>query len=108
MLIKGETMKKLLLTFGVITLTALTSNAHIETNHTTTEQYMLNSGYSAEVAKWAKLTSRDPYAPTDDIYPKYSAKRFFKYLWKKVDPTAFPDDNFEWHSIQYSPSLNDL
>ena len=101
-------MKKLLLTFGLISLANLAANAHIESQHTITEQYMLNSGYSADVAKWVELTSRDPYAPTDDLYPKYSAKRFFKYLWKKIDPTAFPDDNFEWHSIKYSTGIHDL
>lgn len=101
-------MKKLLLVMGFIALGSLTANAHVDSQYTVTEQYLLNSGYSAEVAKWAKFSTRDPYAPTDDLYPKYSVKRYFKYLWKKVDPTAFPDDNFQWHDIKYSTGIHDL
>ena len=101
-------MKKLLLTLGILSTVTLSANAYIDSQYTVTEQYALNSGYSTETAKLIQLSTRDPYAPTDDLYPKYSAKRFFKQLWKRIDPTAFPDQNFEWHKIEYSTNILDL
>ena len=92
----------------MLTLTSLAANAHIDTNYMKTKQYMLNSGYSAEIAKYAELTTRDPYAPTDDIYPQKSPKRFLKYVWKRIDSTAFPDDNNTWHDIKMSTEFSDL
>lgn len=101
-------MKKFLLSMVVLSLSVTSAQAHIDSNFTQTEQYMLNSGYSRSMANYAHITNRDPYAPTDDIYPEHSAKRFFKVLWKKIDPTAFPDENSNWHNIQLNTGFYDL
>lgn len=101
-------MKKFLLTLGILLSVSLSANAYIDSQYTITEQYMLNSGYSTEISRLIHTSSRDPYAPTDDIYPKHSMKRFLKQLWKKIDPVAFSDDNFEWHNIKYSSDIYDM
>ena len=101
-------MKKLSILLAILSLSAISVQAHIDANHTQTEQYMLNSGYSSAMAEYAKLSTRDPYAPTDDIYPERSAKRFFKNLWKKIDPTAFPEENDTWHDIKMNTGFYDL
>lgn len=82
--------------------------AHIDSNHMQTEQYMLNNGYSAEMAKMSRIITHDVYAPTDDARFQHTPKRFLKILWKKIDPMAFPDENTFWHDIQYSSSFYDL
>ena len=82
--------------------------AHIDSNHMRTEQYMLNNGYSAEMARMAQIISYDVYAPTDDARFEHTPKRFLKILWKKIDPMAFPEENTFWHDIQFSPSFYDL
>jgi len=101
-------MKKILLSIGILLTVATSANAYVDSQYTVTEQYFLNSGYSSSTMKMVELTTRDPYAPTDDLYPKVSAKKFFKMLWKKVDPAAFPDENFAWHNIKYSTGVGDL
>lgn len=101
-------MKKVLLSIITLSITTLAANAHVDSQHMTTSQYMLNAGYSANMAKYAELTTRDPYAPTDDIHPEKSPKRFLKYVWKKIDSTAFPDDNNTWHDIKMTSGFSDL
>ena len=101
-------MKKILICLAISTLTVLSANAHIDNEHMTTQQYMLNSGYSSDMAKYAEISTRDPYAPTDDIHPVKSPKSFFKDVWQKIDPTSFPDHNFTWHKIQMNTGFSDL
>jgi len=101
-------MKKYLLTLGLITTLQLSADAYVDSQHIITEQYLLNTGYSSSAARYIKLNTRDPYAPTDEIYPKRNAKRFFKTLWKKIDPTAFQDENEEWHDIKFDTGFYDL
>ena len=101
-------MKKLVISFVMLAVTSLAANAHVDTGHMKTKQYMLNTGYSSEMAKYGELATRDPYAPIDDKYPQKSPKRFLKYVWKRIDSTSFPDDNNTWHDIQMSTGFSDL
>ncbi|MCR5262181.1 MAG: hypothetical protein K6C94_10160 [Candidatus Gastranaerophilales bacterium] len=101
-------MKKLSILLTLLTLSAISAQAHIDSNHTHTRQFFLNSGYSAAMEEYAGLSTRDPYAPTDDIYPERSAKRFFKNVWKKIDPAAFPEENDTWHDIKMNAGFYDL
>lgn len=101
-------MKKLLIAFSLVLAASLTAEAYLDTEYMTTKQYMLNSGYSSLMSSMAEITTRDPYAPTDDIYPQRSPKRFLQLMWKKVDPAAFPDTNTYWHDIKHSAGFNDL
>lgn len=101
-------MKKLSILLMLLSMSAITAQAHIDSNHTQTRQFMLNSGYSSAIAEYAELSTRDPYAPTDDLYPEKSAKRFFKNLWKKIDSTAFPEENNTWHDIKMNTGFYDL
>lgn len=101
-------MKKLLIAFSLVLTASLAAEAYLDTEHMTSKQYMLNSGYSSLMSSMAEITTRDPYAPTDDLFPKHSPKRFMKLLWKKVDPVAFPDTNTYWHDIKHSAGFTDL
>ncbi len=101
-------MKKFVICLTVSMLTVLSANAHIDNQYMTTSQYMLNSGYSSEMAKYAEMSTRDHFAPTDDIHPVKSPKSFFKDVWQKVDPTAFPDHNNTWHAIKMNTGFSDL
>ncbi|MBQ2645293.1 hypothetical protein IJG14_06965 [bacterium] len=101
-------MKKVSIFLSIFFMTALCASAHIDSNYMHSIQYLLNSGYSEAIAKYADITTRDPYSPTDDIYPEKSPKHFLKMLWKKIDSTAFPDDNNTWHSIKMNTDFSDL
>lgn len=101
-------MKKLLIALSLVLTASLTAEAYLDTEHMTTKQYMLNAGYSSYMSSMAEITTRDPYASTDDLYPKRSPKRFLQLLWKKVDPVAFPDINDNFHDIKLNSGFNDL
>ena len=101
-------MKKFGIAICLMAFLAPMANAAIDAEYMTSEQYLLNSGYSKFLTDMAQITTRDPYQPTDDIYPKKSPKRFFQMLWKKVDPVAFPEINQNMHDIQLNNGFNDL
>ena len=101
-------MKKILLATGAILLAGLSVQANVDSQHLMTEQFMLNSGYSSNMAKYTELITRDPYAPTDDKFPKKNFKNTMKNIWRKIDPTAFPDENNTWHDIKMNTGINDL
>ena len=83
-------MKKFGIAICLMAFLAPMANAAIDAEYMTSEQYLLNSGYSKFLTDMAQITTRDPYQPTDDIYPKKSPKRFFQMLWKKLTLSHFP------------------
>lgn len=101
-------MKKLMMSIALIIVSSLAAEAFVDNEHMTTKQYMQNAGYSSYMASMLELTTRDPYAPTDDLYPVKSPKRFAQLLWKKIDPTAFEEINNHWHDIKTSTGFGDL
>lgn len=101
-------MKNLLIALSLVFSVSLAAEAYLDAEHMTTKQYMLNAGYSSYMSSMAEVTTRDPYAPTDDIYPKRSPKKFMQLLWKKVDPVAFPDINDNFHDIKLNAGFSDL
>lgn len=74
-------MKKIALLFSLI-LIAQSAHAFIDTQYMKTEQYMVNTGYSAEMAKIGRITSENPYREpyVEGKNPKALIKRFHRYL----------------------------
>lgn len=101
-------MKKLILSIAVLLTTSLCANANIDSDFIKSEQYFLNAGYSEQTAEFVSLTNRDPYSPTDDIYPKKTVKTYCQLLWKKIDPTAFPELNNVWHDTKLNTGITDF
>lgn len=100
-------MKKIALSLILLSVTSMSAYANLDTNHTTTETYFLNAGYSSQMAKYAEFTTRDPYGPTDEIYKK-DAGTIWKQIWKKIDATAFEDENSTWHDIRMQTGISDF
>lgn len=93
-------MKKIALVLTVFLTAAMSSNAFIDNTYMTTEQYMVNTGYSAEMAKMMKVTNQDPYREpaTESNAPKDIWKRIYNY----VAPGVYTDLDFYNHNINYS------
>jgi hypothetical protein len=100
-------MKKISILALFILMSSGMAFANVNTKDMTTAQYLMNAGYSGNMAKYAELTTRDPYAPTDDVYRKDGVS-ILKNIWKKIDPTAFEDYNETWHEIKLTPTVSDL
>lgn len=100
-------MKKILFLTVMFLAAGAAAQAYVDSSHTMTEQYMLNTGYSREIVKMSNVANHDVYAPTDDERFAKTPKRLLKMIWRKIDPMAFPDENYVWHDIEYYPSFYD-
>lgn len=101
-------MKKITFTLLILAVNGMAAFANLDTNHTTTKNYFLNAGYSSNMAKYAEFTTRDPYGPEDELYPKNNPTTVWKQIWKKIDATAFEDENATWHDIKMETRLSDF
>jgi len=105
---KGDLlMKKIVLVLAIFFSAALASNAFVDNMYMTSEQYLMNTGYSAEMAKMIRVTNQDPYrepyvepnAPIDIL------KRAYNY----IAPATYTDIDFYNHNINYDgPYWKDL
>ena len=60
-------MRKIAFILTVFLTSSLASNAFIDNTYMTTEQFMVNTGYSSEMAKMMKVTNQDPYTISSTI-----------------------------------------
>ncbi len=99
-------MKKYALFFSLI-LIAQSAHAFVENEYMRTEQYLVNTGYSKEMAKMISVTAENPYRE-----PYVEGKTFkdkIRRLSAWLIPTTEADIDFYNHNIQYNnPSWKDL
>ena len=75
------------------------ANAYVDSQFTTSEQFFVASGYSREMARIAKLTTRDP---NGIITPNYDNRTTLQLIYDYIDPCSSTDTKFPIHSINYS------
>ena len=63
-------MRKIVLILSVFIATSMGANAYVDNMYMTSEQYMMNTGYSKEMSKMIAITNQDPYRePADSDHP---------------------------------------
>lgn len=74
-------MKKIALLFSLI-LVAQSAHAFIDSQHMKSEQFLVNTGYSAEAARMIAITSENPYREpyVESKKPMALLKRFHAYI----------------------------
>ena len=73
-------MRKIVLLLSVFIATSMGANAYVDNMYMTTEQYMMNTGYSKEMSKMINITNQDPYRePTDSDEGKFW-DRVYNYI----------------------------
>ncbi len=92
-------MKKIALLFSLI-LIAQSANAFIDNQYMKTEQYLVNTGYSAEAARITAITAENPYREpyVESKKPKAVLKRIHRY----IVPGQNSDLDFYNHSGSYN------
>ncbi len=94
-------MKKSVLILIAIFATALTSDAFVDNQYMITEPYLVNTGYSAEMAKELGVIAKDPYrqphSVNDERTPADMAKKIYNYL----APGMYTDYDHYNHSINF-------
>ncbi len=93
-------MKKLALILFLFLCTSAVSQAYIDSQYMTTEQYLVNTGYSAEAAKVGSIATQDPYRENyvEEMTPKNVFKRVYWYL----NPGAMLHYDFYNHNIDFN------
>ncbi len=90
-------MKKLILIMSLFFTTSLMANAYVDTEFLSTEKFLVNTGYSAEMSRVLNMTGDDPYR---DVYeePK-TGKDIFRRVYHYIVPGQNQDLDFYNHSI---------
>ena len=85
-------MKKTILLFSLI-LIAQASYAFIDTQYTTDEKFLVNTGYSKEAAKIIDITAENPYRE-----PAERTKNIPRLIYHYIVPGQGGDIDFYNHS----------
>lgn len=99
-------MKKLILLFSLI-LVAQSAFAYVDNQYMKTERFLVNTGYSAEMAKAITVSNENPYREP------YKEGKKAKDIWKRtvhyLSPSYETDLDFYNHSGNFnSPSVKDF
>ena len=99
-------MKKLILLFSLI-LVSQSAFAYVDNQFMKTEQYLVNTGYSAEMAKAITVSHEDPYR---DVYVENKApKTILKRLLHYISPVSETDFDYYNHNSSFNkPSWKDF
>ena len=92
-------MRKISFVFAIFLVSSLSSQAFVDNTYMTTEQYMVNTGYSAEMAKMMRVTNQDPYR--EPYTEQNSGKDVLKRIYNYIAPGVYTDLDFYNHSINY-------
>lgn len=89
-------MKKVALLFSLI-LIAQSAQAFIDNQYMKTEQFLVNTGYSAEAAKITAINSENPYR--EPHVEKKNFKNIMRRVYHYIVPGQGGDLDFYNHSI---------
>ena len=106
-------MKKFILIASLLLITQNTTCAVLSDAEITTPEYLINSGYSTEMADMVTVQkARSTSTEYNSIRPVKRCKqnkvtRFFRRCLEYIDP-ALDDDSFYNHDIIFEPNINDF
>ncbi len=100
-------MKKIVIIFAIFLSSSLASDAFVDNMYQTTEQYLVNTGYSAEMTEMMNVVNKDPYRE-----PYVESKRFsniLKRTYNYIVPGVYTDLDFYNHNVNFNgPYWKDL
>ncbi len=93
-------MKKIVLILSALLLTPIMANAYVDSQYTSSEQFLVNTGYSAEAARVLGIVNQDPYREpyVEGKSPKDIARRVYHYI--------VPGQNGDLDFYNHSGSFN--
>ena len=98
-------MRKIVLILSVFIATSMGANAYVDNMYMTSEQYMMNTGYSKEMSKMVAITNQDPYREPADS----DKGKFWDRVYNYIAPGVNNDMDFYNHNINYvRPGWRDL
>ena len=95
-------MKKAVLFLTMFIATSMASNAFIDNGYMTTEQYLVNTGYSVDMAKEALVVAQDPYRPEFNKKDQRTFKDVTRKIYNYIVPAMYTDYDYYNHSINFN------
>lgn len=98
-------MKKIVLILSLFLATSIGANAYVDNMYMTTEQYMMNTGYSKEMSTMMSVVNQDPYREPETETKSSIWHRIYNY----VAPGVNTGMDFYNHNINYTkPNWKDF
>ncbi len=98
-------MKKFLYVLPIMIITALASNAYVDTDHMTTEHFLINNGYSKDTAAVVESQKRDPYGP---VNYKKDKRNIWMKIYNYIDPVSGGNRTYPVHDVKIDSNWQDL
>lgn len=98
-------MKKTLYTVAIFSLSCLSAHAYVDSQFMTSEQFLINSGYSKEISKVTNIKKQNSYSPLPE---KTDNRTILKKLYNYLDPCSGADVTFPNHDINFDANWRDL
>lgn len=89
-------MKKFVYVLSFLFIGALSANAYVDSQFTSSEQFLKNTGYSSDTIKAVNFGKKDPYTPLDENKDKRSILR---KIYNYIDPCSETNRSFPEHEI---------
>lgn len=94
-------MKKIIYSVVFLFLINLSANAYVDSQFTSSEQFLINSGYSKEASRLLQIQKKDLYGPVDN---KTNKQTIYQKIYSYIDPLYTKNSDFAQHNIQYDKS----
>ena len=95
-------MKKAALILTLFITSSLASQAFVDNQFMTTEQYVVNTGYSKEMAREMMVVNQDPYRPQFNEKSQRSFKDVTRKMYNYIAPGMYTDYDHYNHSIKFN------
>lgn len=90
-------MKKIAFIFSILLITsAIPAGAYIDSQYTTTTQFLTNTGFSAETAKVHSIVTQDPYR--ESVVEKKDGSSIMRRIYHYIVPGQNDDLDFYNHN----------
>lgn len=99
-------MKKIIYTIAfLICASQMSSLAYVDSQFMSSEQSLVNQGFSKEIARTINIHKKDPYAPLDENQDK---RNIYEKFYNYINPTTGASIRFPFHDTDYDSSWKDL
>lgn len=98
-------MKKFIYTITFLLIGSLSANAYIDSQHMTSEQSLINQGYSKDTAVVIKAANKNPY---DAIEEKTDNRTIYQKIYNYLDPCSEVNRAYPNHDFKPNSNWQDL
>ncbi len=98
-------MKKGLYLIPVLLMSSMSCFAYVDSNHMTSDQFLINTGYSKATVTAVESMKLSPYGSP---VPKRDQRNFLVRFYHYIAPLSEGDRSFPTHDIKFNSNWQDL